>query len=85
MLKRLAAVGRMALTNYLMHSLIALFLFTGAGLSLVGLLDRWHLYGVVLVIWMFQLWFSPWWLSRHPQGPMEALWRRLTYGRHISG
>ena len=85
MLRRLAAVGRMALTNYLMHSLIALFLFTGAGLSLVGQLDRWHLYGVVLVIWMFQLWFSPWWLSRHPQGPMEALWRRLTYGRHISG
>ena len=85
MLKRLAAVGRMALTNYLMHSLIALFLFTGAGLALVGHFDRLQLYAIVLGIWVFQLWFSPWWLKRHPQGPMEALWRRLTYGRDITG
>jgi len=79
--RRLAAVGRMALTNYLMHSLIALFLFTGAGLALVGQLHRWQLYLIVLAIWVFQLWFSPWWLSRHAMGPVEALWRRLTYGR----
>jgi len=81
LLNRLAAVGQMALTNYLMHSLIALVLFTGAGLSLVGQLGRLHLYFIVFAIWGFQLWFSPWWLARHRQGPMEALWRRLTYGR----
>ena len=81
LLNRLAAVGQMALTNYLMHSLIALVLFTGAGLSLVGHLGRLHLYFIVFAIWGFQLWFSPWWLARHRQGPMEALWRRLTYGR----
>ena len=78
-LQRLAAVGRMALTNYLMHSLIALLIFTGAGFGLVGTLDRWMLYPIVLLIWLFQLWFSPWWLARHAQGPLEALWRRLTY------
>jgi len=81
MLDRLAAVGRIALTNYLMHSLIALLLFTGTGLGLVAQLGRGQLYLVVFAIWVFQLWFSPWWLARHRQGPLEALWRRLTYGR----
>jgi len=80
LLARLAAVGRMALTNYLLHSAIALVLFTGAGFGLVGKLDRWMLYPMVLCVWLFQLWFSPWWLARYPQGPLEALWRRLTYG-----
>lgn len=79
LMRRLAAVGRMALTNYLMHSVIALFIFTGAGLGLVGQFDRATLYVLVICIWMLQLWFSPWWLSRHDQGPVEALWRRLTY------
>lgn len=78
--KRLAAVGRMALTNYLMHSFIALLLFSGAGFGLVGTLERWMLYPIVLLIWLFQLWFSSWWLARFAQGPLEAVWRRLTYG-----
>ena len=77
--RRLAAVGRMALTNYLMHSLIALVLFTGAGFALVGELTRAQLYPVVLIIWIFQLWFSPWWLARYRFGPLEWLWRALTY------
>lgn len=77
---RLAAVGRMALTNYLMHSVIALFLFTGAGAALVGTLERWQLYLVVFAIWLLQLWLSPWWLARNRFGPVELLWRKLTYG-----
>ncbi len=77
---RLAAVGRMALTNYLTHSVICLFLFTGAGFGLIGTLQRWELYFVVLAIWLFQLWFSPWWLARYRFGPAEWLWRALTYG-----
>ena len=78
--RRLAAVGRMALTNYLMHSLIALFLFTGAGLGLVGEFQRWQLYLLVLFIWVLQLVISPWWLARFRFGPVEWLWRALTYG-----
>lgn len=78
---RLAAVGRLALTNYLMHSLICLFIFTGAGLGLVGQLARAELYLVVFAIWALQLWFSPWWLARYKFGPVEWLWRGLTYGR----
>ena len=81
LMRRLGAVGRMALSNYLMHSLIALLLFTGAGLGLVGTLGRAQLYALVLLIWLIQLWLSPWWLCRHRFGPLEHLWRRLTYGR----
>ena len=77
----LAAVGRMALTNYLMHSFLCLLVFTGAGLGLVGELHRWQLYIVVLAIWLLQLALSPWWLDRYRFGPVEWLWRGLTYGR----
>ena len=78
--RSLAAVGRLALTNNLMHSLIGLVLFTGFGFALVGEFERWQLYPVVLAIWALQLWFSPWWLERHRFGPLEWLWRTLTYG-----
>jgi uncharacterized protein len=77
----LAAVGRMALTNYLSHSIICLFLFTGVGLSWYGALERYQLYYVVAGIWAFQLVLSPIWLNYFRFGPMEWLWRSLTYGR----
>ena len=77
---RLAAVGRMALTNYLMHSLICLFIFTGAGMSLVNELQRATLYLIVVAIWLVQLWLSPQWLQRYRYGPVEWLWRWLSYG-----
>ena len=80
LLNRLAATGRMALTNYLMHSLICGFIFTGMGLGLMGQLDRPILYCVVFGIWALQLWLSPYWLSRYKFGPVEWLWRYLTYG-----
>ncbi|HBK12113.1 MAG TPA: hypothetical protein DDZ32_04675 [Gammaproteobacteria bacterium] len=80
---RLAAVGRMALTNYLMHSLICLFIFTGAGFGLINQLARWQLYGIVLAIWIVQLYLSPWWLARYSYGPIEWLWRGLTYGQFL--
>ena len=76
----LAAVGRMALSNYLMHSVFALVLFTGAGFALVGELQRWVLYPIVATIWVIQLVLSPWWLSRYQFGPCEWLLRGLSYG-----
>jgi len=76
---RLAAVGRMALTNYLMQSLLGMLVFSGAGLGLVGQLSWSQIYLVVFAIWAFQLILSPWWLSRFYFGPVEWLWRCLTY------
>ena len=79
--QRLAAVGRMALSNYLLQSVICLFIFSGIGFGLLGDLRRSELYIVVALIWAFQLWLSSWWLSRYYYGPAEWLWRALTYGK----
>lgn len=77
----LAPVGRMALSNYLMQSLLLMLLLQGLGLGLGAQLTRAGLLGVAAAVMLFQLAFSHWWLARHGQGPMEALWRRYTYQR----
>ncbi len=76
----LAAVGRMALTNYLTHSILCALIFTGVGFGLVGELQRYQLYYVVAGIWLVQLIVSPLWLRHYRFGPAEWLWRSLTYG-----
>ena len=73
----LACVGRTAFTNYLMHSLMALILFVGFGLF--GRLERHQLYYIVFAIWAFQLVASTIWLRHFRFGPLEWLWRWLTY------
>lgn len=75
----LASVGRMAFTNYLSQSLIGAFIFYGWGLGYFGQLSRAELVPIVLGVWAFQLIVSPLWLSRFRFGPMEWLWRSLTY------
>jgi uncharacterized protein len=76
---RLAAVGQMALTNYVMHTVICTLLFHGYGFGLFGKLERFHLLGVVVAIWIFQLIVSPIWLRHFRFGPLEWAWRSLTY------
>jgi uncharacterized protein len=75
----LAAVGRMAFTNYILHTLICNFIFLGIGLGLYGQLERFELYYVVAGIWIFQLALSPLWLHYFRFGPLEWAWRSLTY------
>jgi uncharacterized protein len=72
-----AAVGQMAITNYLMHSAICLVLFILLGWY--GQLERHQLYYVVFAIWAAQLVISPLWLRYFRFGPVEWLWRSLTY------
>ncbi|NQX75854.1 MAG: DUF418 domain-containing protein [Epibacterium sp.] len=76
---RLAAVGRTALTNYILQSLICTFIFYGFGLGLFGYLERWQQVLVVIAIWILQLVAAPLWLSKYRFGPLEWLWRSLTY------
>ena len=76
---RLAAVGRMAFTNYILQSVIATGMFYGYGFGLFGSVERWGQFLIVLIIWAFQLWMSPIWLSKFRFGPLEWLWRSLTY------
>lgn len=75
----LGAVGKMALTNYVMHSIFALFIFTGSGFGLFGTFQRFELLYIVFGIWIFQLIVSPIWLRYYQYGPLEWIWRSLSY------
>jgi uncharacterized protein len=79
-LKRsLAAVGRMALTNYIMHTVVATTIF--GIFKQYAKWQRFELYYLVAAIWVFQLVMSPIWLRYFRFGPLEWLWRWLTYGK----
>ncbi|MEQ9862679.1 DUF418 family protein [Pectobacterium cacticida] len=69
-------VGRMALSNYLLQTLICVFLFNQLGLFMV--FDRLQLLALVPAIWIVNLIVSHYWLRAFHQGPLEWLWRRLT-------
>jgi uncharacterized protein len=77
---RLAACGRMAFSNYIAQTLICTTLFYGYGFGLMGRVSRLGQAGIVLAIWILQLWISPLWLRRYRFGPLEWLWRSLSYG-----
>ncbi len=77
--RSLAAVGQMAFTNYLMQSVICNTLFLGFGFGLYGKLQRYELYYIVAGVWLFQLIVSPIWMRYFRFGPMEWVWRSLTY------
>lgn len=77
--QRLAALGQMAFTNYLMQTVLCTLLFYGHGLGYYGSFERWQQALVIVAVWALQLWYSPLWLARFRFGPMEWLWRSLTY------
>ena len=79
----LAAVGRMALTNYLFHSLICTTIFYSYGLGLYGRIGLVQGLGLAAVIYTAQVVWSGWWMRRFPYGPVEWVWRATTYGRHL--
>lgn len=75
--RRIAAVGRMAFTQYLLTSLVMTAIFYGYGLALFGRVGRAELYLFVAGMWAIMLAASPWWLARFGIGPFERLWRLL--------
>ena len=79
-----APVGRMAFSNYLSQSLIMASLFYMPwGPHLYGQWGPGMLWAAVGGVWLLQLVWSPLWLSRFQMGPLEWLWRCLTYGRRV--
>jgi len=80
-LRVLAPVGQMALTNYLMQSIVCTLIFYGYGLRLFGKIGP--AMGIVLtvVIYLIQIPISHWWMKCFRFGPAEWLWRSLTYLR----
>ena len=79
----LAAPGRMALTNYIGQSVIGMFLFYGIGLGWGSTIGLWQTEVIVLAVFLFQVLFSRLWLSGFRFGPLEWIWRMLTYGKWL--
>ncbi len=77
----LAAPGRMALTNYIGQSVIGMFLFYGIGMAWGAKVGLVQTEIIVLLVFVFQILFSRLWLLGFQFGPLEWLWRMLTYGK----
>ncbi|APW96952.1 hypothetical protein CHINAEXTREME_03835 [Halobiforma lacisalsi AJ5] len=77
--RSLAAVGRTAFSNYILQTVLATSIFYGHGLGLFGRMSRLELYGIVVVIWAVQVPLSVLWLRYFRYGPLEWIWRVLTY------
>jgi len=79
--RALAAVGQTALTNYLMTSILCQTLFLWGPWKLYGRLEYYQLNFVIAAVWAVNLTFSTLWLRSFAFGPVEWVWRRLTYLR----
>jgi len=78
-LKYLAPVGRMALSNYLLQTLLGIGIFYGLGIGLGGKVGPTIFFPIVIVIYFLQILFSNWWFIHFNYGPVEWVWRQLTY------
>ena len=82
-LKPFGYVGRMALSNYLLQSIIGTMIFYSYGLGLYGQIAPALGFVLAILIFIIQIIISKWWLSRYQFGPMEWVWRSLTYGKRF--
>ena len=74
--------GRMSLTNYLMQSIIGICIYYGFGFGLYRYTGATLCILIGLAIFILQLIFSYYWMSRHKQGPIEYLWKKATWYKH---
>lgn len=81
-LKSMADVGRMALTNYIVQTIICVSFFRVFDLE--GKVNAFWLLLMTIVIYLLQLLYSHWWLNHFKYGPIEWLWPSLTYGKRQS-
>jgi len=77
----LAAAGRMVMTNYVLQAVLGALVFYGVGLALFNAFDRMHIIVFTVAVTAFQIVFSVWWMDRFRYGPLEWLWRSLTWWR----
>jgi uncharacterized protein len=75
----LAPLGRMGLTTYLMQTMFGVFIFYGYGLNLLNKIGNSTAFAIGIVIFIAQIYFSKWWMSKYYYGPFEWLWRSATY------
>lgn len=84
MLAFLAPVGRMALTNYLLQTIICVIIFYGYGFGQFGKFGALASTLIALAIFLFQIFTSALWLKYFAYGPIEWIWRQLTYGKRLN-
>jgi uncharacterized protein len=77
--KIISNIGRMALTNYVFQNTLLGFIFYGYGLAKFNQYSRFELLGVVGIIWIIQIVLSSIWIRKYNQGPLEWIWKKLTY------
>jgi uncharacterized protein len=82
-LKILAPLGRMALTNYLMQTILGITIYYGVGFGLGGNIGPVLFVPISLGIYILQIIYSTWWLKHFNYGPFEWIWRMLTYGKKL--
>jgi uncharacterized protein len=72
-------LGKMTLTNYMAQNILATFVFSGIGLKIYNTLPYWFYFLLAVSVFIIQLFISKWWLSKYNYGPLEWLWRVLSY------
>ncbi|OJT19429.1 hypothetical protein BO221_34125 [Archangium sp. Cb G35] len=80
-LRLLAPAGRMAVTNYMSQSVLGMLVFSGVGLGLMGKTGPAVTIALTMGLFCVQVAWSHWWLARYRFGPVEWVWRSLTYGK----
>jgi len=76
-------MGRMALTNYLVQTIIGITLYYGVGFGLGGNIGPAYFIPIGLGVYALQIAYSNWWFKYFNYGPMEWIWRQLTYGKRL--
>lgn len=79
----LAIMGKMTLTNYITQNLIGLLVFSGFGLGVWNTKPLWFYIVLAIVVYTLQIYFSKWWLSKYNYGPIEWIWRQLSYRKYL--
>ena len=74
-------MGRTAFSNYILQTLLGIAVFSGTGFGLFGSVERIGQLSIVFAMWAVQLVISPIWIKHFEFGPLEWLWRSLTYGQ----
>ena len=81
--EKFRAIGKTALTAYLIQTIIATLIFYGIGLGLFGYVNRAYQLVIMVFIWLVLLKLCPLWLSRYQYGPIEWIWRTLTHMKSV--
>jgi uncharacterized protein len=83
--RSMQVIGRMTLTNYMTQNVLAVLLFSGFGFgfAISGRIHFGYYLLFAFVIYVAQVYFSKWWLKRYRYGPVEWVWRQLSYGKRL--